>query len=163
MKIKRQIIVDASADKVWSVLGHKYDRVSDWASSVLESNGKFVTQRGIEAPFSGRKCQTTIGSFDEEIIDYDEQKMMLAYTAKGDKMPFFVVRLANNWLVTSINENQSRIDMRMEMHLLPFFNLIMTPIMKMQMGKVVDVVVEDLKHYVESDLPHPRKLKSLTK
>lgn len=38
MKIEKQIIVDAPADKVWEVLGHKYDLVSEWASSVLESS-----------------------------------------------------------------------------------------------------------------------------
>ena len=162
MKIEQQIIVDASADKAWEILGHKYDRVSEWASSILESSGKHILPSDIQAPFSGRKCKTTLGSFDEQIISYDEQKMMLAYTAKGDKMPFFVKQMANNWSVTSLGKNRAQIDMRMEIDILPVFSLIMSPIMKMQMVKVTGEVIEDLKHFVETDRPHPRKAEILT-
>lgn len=89
--------------------------------------------------------------------------MMLAYTAKGDKMPFFVKQLANNWSVTSLGKKRSQVDMRMEVDILPVFNLIMSPLMKMQMGKVAGKSIEELKHFVETDRPHPRKLAVLTK
>lgn len=163
MKITKQITVNASAENVWDVLGHKYDRVSEWASSVLESYGKPVTASTNKAPFAGRKCQTTLGGFNEDIVTYDEQKMKLAYSATGDKMPFFVKQLVNNWSITPVNANRSRIDMRLEMDLLPVFNLIMAPMMKMQMGKVLEESIEELKYFVETGKPHPRKLEMSTK
>ena len=71
--------------------------------------------------------------------------------------------LVNNWSITPINANRSRIDMRLEMKLLPVFNLVMAPMMKMQMGKVAKESIEELKYFVETGKPHPRKLEMSTK
>ena len=50
--------------------------------------------------------------------------------------------------------------MLMSARLLFPFNLVMTLPMKLQIGKLLTFAVEELKHYVETGKPHPRKVKA---
>lgn len=163
MQIKKQFTVNASADRLWEIMGLQFDRVSDWASSIHDSQGRNsgIVPQG--APCSGRVCETSMGSFQEKILKYDERKKMISYDAKGDKMPFFVKHLENNWTFTPLAGGQCKVEMRMEMSLLPVFNLLMKPMMRMQMGGVIDQVIEELTYFAENGTPHPRKLEAQQK
>ncbi|MDJ0705309.1 MAG: SRPBCC family protein [Leptolyngbyaceae cyanobacterium MO_188.B28] len=158
MQIKQQFTINVSADKVWEILGRQYAQVSEWASAVhasQERNSGVIPQN---APCSGRICETDLGGFKETITQYDERGKVVSYTAQGDKMPFFVKNLANTWKVTPLGKDQSRVDMCMEISILPVFNLVMGPMMRMQMGGVSKKVTEELQHFAEKGVPHPRKL-----
>lgn len=163
MQIKRQFTVNTSADKVWQILGHHFDRVADWASGVYVSQGKPSARVLPDAPYSGRVCETVIGYLDETITRYDEKERIVAYIAKSKKMPFFVKHLSNHWTETLLNNNQCRVEMCMETALLPVFNLIMAPVMRMQLNPVIEETIEELKYFAENGLPHPRKLEARQK
>jgi len=160
MQIKRQFTVNTSADTVWEILGHHFDRVADWASGVYVSQGNPSARVLPNAPYSGRVCETVIGRFDETITRYDERKRVVAYIAKGEKMPFFVKQLSNHWTVNPLSDNQCRVDMCMEASLLPVFNLIMAPVMRMQFNTVLGESIEELKYFAENNIPHPRKVEA---
>ncbi|MEM7716033.1 MAG: SRPBCC family protein [Cyanobacteria bacterium P01_A01_bin.68] len=163
MQIKRQFTVNASADRLWEIMGQEFGQVSHWASSIHDSQGR-NTGRVLEgAPCSGRVCETAMGNFKEQIHTYDESSKTLAYDAKGDKMPFFVKRLANNWTFTPLSEGKCKVDMRMEIGLLPVFNLLMAPMMRIQMGGVIEQIIEELSYFAENGTPHPRKLEAQQK
>ena len=51
----------------------------------------------------------------------------------------------------------------MEVSLLPVFNLIMGPLMKMRMSGVVNQTIEELAYFAENDAVHPRKLEAQQK
>lgn len=163
MQIKKQFTVNASADRLWEIMGLQFDRVSDWASSIHDSQGRNsgIVPQGL--PFSGRVCQTSMGSFQEKILKYDEHKKMISYDAKGDKMPFFVKHLANNWTFTPLGGGKCKVDMCMEISILPVFDLLMGPMMRMQMGGTIDQVIEELTYFAENGTPHPRKLEAQQK
>ncbi|NER82350.1 MAG: SRPBCC family protein [Leptolyngbya sp. SIO1D8] len=158
MQIKRQFTVNASADRLWEIMGLQFTDVSHWASDIYASRGRNngIIPQG--APCSGRVCETSLGSFKEQILQYDEQRKMISYDAKGDKMPFFVKHLANNWTFTPLAGGKCKVDMCMEISLLPVFNLLMGPMMRMQMGGVINQVIEELTYFAENGIPHPRKL-----
>ncbi|MEM9157034.1 MAG: SRPBCC family protein [Cyanobacteria bacterium P01_F01_bin.33] len=160
MEIKRQVIINASADKVWNILGPQYDRVAEWVSTVQVSRSHDSGAVLPHAPISGRVCETDLGPFQETITQYDEGERILAYQAQGEKMPFFVKQLSNHWTVTPLNNSQSRVDMRAEISLLPVFGLMMGPIMRMQMGGILTNATEELKYFAEKGVPHPRKLEA---
>ncbi|MEM7727388.1 MAG: SRPBCC family protein [Cyanobacteria bacterium P01_A01_bin.45] len=160
MQIKQQVTINTSADLIWEILGPRYDRVAEWASSVHTSekrNNDVIPQN---APCSGRVCETDLGSFKENITRYDESKKIISYNAQGEKMPFFVKQLANTWTVTPITNNQAKVDMCMEISIMPVFNLVMGPMMRMQMSGVAKKAIEELKYFVENSAPHPRKLEA---
>jgi len=160
MQIKRQFTVDTSADTVWEILGQDFGRVADWASGVYVSQGNTSARVLPDAPYSGRVCETVIGRFNETITRYDERERVVSYIAKGEKMPFFVKQLSNHWTVTPLSDNQCRVDMCMEASLLPVFNLIMAPMMRMQFIGVIQKTTEELKYFAENNIPHPRKVET---
>ncbi|MEM8964196.1 MAG: SRPBCC family protein [Acidobacteriota bacterium] len=160
MHINRQITIDAPIDQVWDVLGHRYDQVDRWASSVSHSAPSAVGQPLDGAPVAGRVCQTELGPFKESIFEYDENKNVLAYRASGSKMPFFVKDLRNRWSLNKVDDTRTEVDMAMSAELAFPFNLIMSLPMKTQFARVLDFAIEELKHYVETGNPHPRKVQA---
>ncbi|MEM9292886.1 MAG: SRPBCC family protein [Acidobacteriota bacterium] len=160
MQIQRQITIDASPEEVWQVLGHQFDQVSLWASSVSHSAARSDGKRVSSAPASGRVCETDLGPFRESILEFDEERKVLAYEASGEKMPSFVHNLKNRWSLTALSGSRTRVDMLMTADLAFPFRLFMPPLMKLQMGRVLSFAIEELKHYVETGQPHPRKVKA---
>lgn len=152
-----------SAERVWDILGHQYDRVAEWASGVHASESRNSDVALQNAPCYGRICETDLGGFRETITRYDERGKALSYSAQGDKMPFFVKQLANNWTVTPLSNHQARVEMCMEVSILPVFNLVMGPMMRMQLGGMAKQVAEELKYFAENGVPHPRKLEAQRK
>ncbi|MCJ8278646.1 MAG: hypothetical protein MJK14_01520 [Rivularia sp. ALOHA_DT_140] len=59
-----------------------------------------------------------------------------------------------------MSDNQCRVDMCMEAALLPVFNLIMAPMMRMEFSTVLGETIEELKYFAENGVPHPRKLEA---
>ena len=163
MTIDKTIRVDAPADKVWRVLAHQFHDAAAWASALHHSGPREAGPTPGDAPFaqSGRACDTTLGPFRETIQHYDERAMTYGYTAEGDKMPFFVKSLQNDWTVTSDGPGRSTVTMALEARLLPVFAQLMGPVLKRQFDTVVAETTEELKYYVEHDAPHPRKVDAM--
>ncbi|MEA5464739.1 SRPBCC family protein [Leptothoe sp. PORK10 BA2] len=163
MQVKQQMIINATAERVWDILGHQYGNIAQWASGVHASKGHNVSATLQDAPYSGRICETNLGALKETITRYDEREKILSYNAQGDKMPFFVRGLSNTWVVTSLGNDKAQVDMCMEASLLPVFNLIMGPVMQIQMGGILKQSIEELRYFAENNVPHPRKLEAQQK
>jgi len=163
MRITRETVVEASADFIWTVLGPRYAEADKWASSVQRSSGLGAPAVGAAAgaPCTGRVCETQLGRFEETIERYDEANREIAYSARGEKMPFFVRRLVNHWKVVPDGPGRSRVQMELVVTLAFPFNLLMALPMRLQMGGVLRKAHEELKYFVENDeTPHPRKLQA---
>ena len=162
MTIDKTIQINAPTEKVWGVLGHQFHDAAKWASSLTHSAPREAGPLAGDAPFAqnGRACETSLGPFRETIQHYDERAMSYGYTAEGDKMPFFVKSLQNNWTVKPNGPNRSTVVMEMKAKLLPVFAQLMGPIMKRQFDKVLSETTDDLKYYVEHDRPSPRKVEA---
>lgn len=163
MKIKQQVTINTSANKVWEILGPQYANASEWVSGVHVSEGRNSSMRTGNAPCSGRVCETDLGPFKESITLYDESTMSIAYSAQGEKMPFFVKQVSNSWKVTPLSKNTAKVDMCAEVSIMPVFRLVMGPMMRLQMGGILKNAVEELKYYAEKGRPHPRKLEAQRK
>jgi len=74
MKIRKQMTIDASAERVWKILGPNDVRAGDWASAVYVSSAKPIALKVAAAPVAGRTCQTSLGQFTESIEAYDESR-----------------------------------------------------------------------------------------
>ncbi len=147
--ISKEIEIDASVERAWEVLGDEFTQVCAWASGVTHSSGDN----------SIRTCQTSIGPIEETVTRFDPVRKGVSYTAKANKMPFFVTHLGNNWDLESLGKNRSKLKMRMEMKLIPPFNIFPGPLMRIKMSKLLDETLEEFKYYVETRKPHPRKTK----
>ncbi|MFL4470068.1 SRPBCC family protein [Tateyamaria armeniaca] len=159
MKIRKILTVNAPPDAVWEILGPNYVRAGDWASSVYVSGARPGTPKVAGAPAAGRTCETSLGPFSETIEAYDEERRHVEYSATGDKMPGFMKGLRNAWTVRP-KGGVSEVEMELNADIAFPFNVLMSPMMRLQFGKVLREATEELKHYAETGKPHPRKLKA---
>jgi len=160
MKITKSIRIEASADRVWEVLGPNYDRAGDWASAVYVSRARPGEPKAAGAPYAGRLCETSLGGITETIEYYDPKGRRLSYSATGDKMPGFLRSLVNRWSIEPTGPGSSQVVMEMTADIKPPFNLLMGWMMRMQFNKVLSQSIEEFKHFVETGTPHPRKVKA---
>ena len=73
MKVNRQLTINASADKLWQILGDDYAKVGDWTTQVLSSAPNPDLPVG-----QGRVCETDgFGDAKETITHYDEKRREL--------------------------------------------------------------------------------------
>lgn len=164
MQIQKEIMINAPIDKVWQAVGPEFAESGKWGS-ILASSKPTKSSGPSGAPCSGRVCQTNngMGGFTETLVHYNEMSKELAYTAKGDKMPDFVKGLRNHWKLKPVDAKRTKILTNLEMNVGFPFSIFPGPMMKMQMGKMLQMGLEELKYYVENGEPHPRKTQALQK
>jgi hypothetical protein len=165
--------IAASADRVWDVIGPGFDRIGEWATAIPASvaipadrSGPGVGPGGeglpvaaaIEAPVLGRVCQTGIRlvpQVTETLIAYDDANHTLTYQASG--MPTFVTLACNTWTVAPIDPNRCRVSLRAQFHTRGPIGLLGRWAILAQTRRTSRHLAEDLRHYVETGTPSPRK------
>ena len=160
MNIKKEILVDKPVEEVWDVLGNQFGDAYLWATGLYHSSG-YGDPELTGATCSNRACNTNQGHIDEVLRKFDPQNHTLQYEViKG--FPFFVKSGINTWsLHKTMSETKVSIDFTLETKGL--VGAIMNPMMKMQMNKIIENVLNDFKHYVETGTPSPSKAKENAK
>ncbi len=163
MNIRQQITIDAPLEHVWNLVANQFDAIGDWVSPVHSSSKRPGPARIDGAPCAGRVCNTEMGPITEEITEFDATNGVIAYSAEGERMPFFVRTMHNRWTLKRRIDATTDVEMHIEARLLPPFGLLMGPIMKMQMGKMSGFAMEEIKHYAETGRVHARKAMAQSK
>jgi len=157
MNVNRQINVNASASELWHILADKYDKVGEWTSAIPDSAPNPDLPEG-----QGRVCTTSnFGITKETITHMDEAEQSFGYNVDIPEGPFFIQGVDNTWRVEPNGEINTTVFMQAQVQLLPVFAQLMSPILKRQMAKRVDKILEELKYYAETGQIHPRKQEQL--
>ena len=144
MEVTRQISINASADKLWKILGTDFDDISTWASRMLKSSGN--TELG---PKGGREVVTVeYGEATETLYQFDEAQRELAYTVQGPNLPPVIKDVTTGWRVESTGDNQALVHLTFGATLL---NPEMGDMVKEQLGQGLDKLMPELKYYAEND------------
>ena len=164
MQVRRRIVVNQSIDSVWQVVAIDFDKIGDIITAVNSSALDHTIQPLVEgAPAGGRVCSTdNLGEIKEIITRFDERKKLLSYQADVSGLPKFVKNLENNWSLNSLGDNKTEIKMRIEGNLAGI-GVLMTPVMKVWLGKIGQKTLEEVKYYAETGKIHPRKVEALQK
>ena len=157
MKFSKDIIINASAEKVWDILGHKFADVGQWARSVSKSVVNNNAQKVNNSPVGGRLCDTSIGNISEEFTAYDEEKMTFSFKGVITSKVFTNVISTNT--VSAINDNTSKVTVTPNVDL-TWIGVIMSPLIRLNLSKTLNEVLKDLKYFAENDKPSPQKLAS---
>jgi hypothetical protein len=160
MVIEKEIIIKNSIENTWKILGHEFAHPYRWASSVNHSEG---SGKAIETTqCDERACQTSMGNIKEKLTHYSDSETHLSYLIT-EGMPFFVVKAGNDWRLIKIDANFTKLRIQMSIEMKGIIGFIMKPLMRFQMNKVAQVLVEEFAYYVETGKPHPRKIKAQKK
>ena len=146
MEIKRQVTVNASADKVWNILGTDFNNMSEWSSFVLESEAI----PGLP-PGSGRLLNTKeLGEVVETIYKYDDDKRELAFILEGKKMPFFMRKTDSTWRVKPQGDARSGLEVQFDVTVMPVFKQLLSGMMSKMLTERTDMIIGQLKYFAET-------------
>jgi hypothetical protein len=143
--------VAAPADAVWEVVGRRFDRIGEWATAIRAST----------AVPGGRVCTTgvrLVPRVTETLVAYDETNRTLTYEASG--MPSFVTTVRNTWTVTPLDERRCHVTLKARFDTRGLRGLLGRWAILAQVGRTSRYLAEDLRHYVETGRPSPRKQRS---
>lgn len=154
-----QIEINAPIEKVWEALAVDYAGIGKWASGVnhvIESSGEGSTAK--------RFCEISAAGFNdtrERVIKYEPENHYFEYELY-EGLPGFVKysinkdrleRKGDKTLWTSSND----------MYVGGFMGLTMKGVMRKSLVNVLKNKAEELKHFVETERPHPRKQEAMAK
>ena len=150
MKVQQQININASADKVWKILGTDFGAVDEWAARMLDSQGDKAL-----GPKGGRVVQTVeYGEATETLYQFDDKKRELAYTVEAAGIPPVLSDVTTGWRVEPQGDDQAAAE-------ITFAGKLADPAMSdMLHGRLqegLDKLLPELKYYAENDQPHPNK------
>ena len=160
MRIIKQLTVNKPIEQVWEVLGNQFGEIDKWASLIHQSemSGE-STMPGMS--HSIRSTETTGGPTKQELTAFDPDKHTIAYKAIAGT-PGFFKSVNAAWSLAKKEDNTTALTLDFEV-LFKGLGIILTPIVKMKLGKVGDELLDDFKFYVENGKPHERKLAAIAK
>ncbi|MBL8680486.1 MAG: SRPBCC family protein [Myxococcales bacterium] len=163
MELHNEIVIEAPAERVWRALGERFMHVSEWAAPIEascpigeQSPGVGVTRACTIAPFGPFDA----GIVKERLTRFDADAMAFEYEAL-EGMPRFIERAVNRWSVESIDAHRSRVRIHATVSLRGAMRLFGW-LFAWQMRSAGSLVAEELKHFVETGQPHPRKQAALS-
>ena len=161
MEFKKEIIIEQPISQVWEVLGNQFGDAYKWASGLNHSKS-FGTPQIEAAHCNNRACELPTGNIKEVLRKFDPENFILEYEVI-EGFPFFVDTAINNWQLSSIGSNKTKVNMHLVVKTKGFVGAVMGPMMKLQLNKQIATIPQDLKHYVETGKPSPHKAKELQK
>ena len=161
VSIERTTVINAPLEHLWKVSADEFEHIDRWDGNVKSSHPSGNTV--VNAPVGGRVCNLYSGGKTvERFIEFDNSKYTFTYEI-AEGLPGFVISARNTWLHEAVAGNKTKLTMRVVMRVKGILGRIMQCPMKLQMGKVLGTAQEELKHYIETGQPHPRKRKKMNK
>jgi hypothetical protein len=156
--------INAPADKLWRILGDGFADIDQWYSLVSESRAfEGEIPEGLmvapEAPVPGRVTVTSLATATEILTAYSNAERTFTFDALD--MPFFI-KVARNTTTVRESGDGAVATMLLEIELLGPFK-VMNEAMAKRMTKSLGGVLEELKHYAETDTLPPAKKEALAK
>lgn len=166
MKLIKKVEINQPIDKVWKVWAEEFDKVQDWMAVVVHSFEKKEGNTPSGSPMIGRVCEFS-GKSDgpkvlEDILLYDKDNYRLDVKVVPRNVP---LPLKYNLLKSSLKEiSNHKTEMTLDINpSIGWTGYLLYPVLKRGLSKSFNELLEELKHYVETGKPHPRKLKKLQK
>ncbi len=160
MIIQKEIIINKNVHDAWNLLGPRFGDIYLWASTINHTEIKGEGKNG--APCSERGCDTTLGGIKEKLLEYSANEHLVKFDIYQG-LPPMAKNALNTWQVTVVSKEKSKFTIKSDVALKGIMGLIMQPMMKLMMGKMVKEMTEDFKFFVENGEPSKAKLKAMRK
>lgn len=164
MELTKRITVNQPIEKLWQILAVEFAAIGNWTTTVALSppHSTAASLRDGTAA-EGRVCSVAgLGEITETITRYDERNKVLSYTAEASGMLSPANGLTNTWSLRAITPDATEVTTRVEGNMSGVMTLI-TPLLKVQIHRLGDRLLQELKYYAETGTIHPQKRKALRK
>jgi hypothetical protein len=161
MKINKELSIGKPVEEVWEVLGNQFGEIDKWASLIHHSevSGE-ASLPGVS--YSVRSTDTAGGPTKQELTSFNPGQYSLSYKAIAGT-PFFFKAVRAKWSLAKKDDDSTKLDLDFEVEFKGLIGVILSPIIKIKLGKVGDELLDDFKYYLENGKPHPRKLAAVAK
>ncbi len=156
MILNRKTTINKSIMDVWEVLGNQFGEISNWSSLISESKVYGDSKLG-GLTYSKRETNTTRGITVQEMTSFNPEQYSLSYKALSGT-PFFIKSTNAEWVLSKLNEGSTQLNMSVDIQTKGILGFILSPIVKIKLGKLGDELVDDFKYFLENGNPHPRKV-----
>ena len=156
MNIKKKITINKSIEDVWEVLGNQFGEISIWSSLISESK-VYGDSKLAGLNFSKRETNTSQGITVQEMTSFNPEQYTLSYKALSGT-PSFIKSTNAKWFLSKLNEGSTQLNINIDIQTKGILGFILSPIVKIKLGKLGDDLVDDLKYFLENGNPHPRKV-----
>lgn len=156
--VKKELVINADINAVWEVMGTQFTRVHLWSTNFKDSKaGGKPKLPGLD--YLHRITQTDRGETIQELDEFDSDNYRLTYhISKG--APEIAKTALGIWSLAPIESNTTRVILEFKLETNGFKGFLMSPVIKLKLGKSAIEIAEELKFYVENGAPHPRKIES---
>lgn len=103
-----------------------------------------------------------MGAIEETMLAYSATDHTLKYVVK-EGMPKMVRYASNHWELIDLGNGKTKLKMKLEMKTGGLMGAMMKGMMKKKMTKLSAEIAEEFKYYVETGMPHARKVKANSK
>jgi hypothetical protein len=155
--LKRELTIHKNTDEVWGVVGKQFGEVHLWSSNFKDSKpGGDKQFEGID--YSYRATVTDRGETIQLLDAFDSENYSLAYhITKG--MPGIAKSASGVWSLKPLKNNQTTVVIEFEMEVKNILGYLVSPLIKLKIGKSAEEIAEELKYYMETGKAHPRNKK----
>jgi hypothetical protein len=152
--VKRELTINKNIDEVWEVLGKQFGEVHLWSSNFKDSKpGGDKKFDGID--YSFRATITDRGETIQLLDAFDPGNYRLAYhITKG--MPGIAKSASGIWSLKPLENNQVTVVIEFDMEIKNMLGYLLSPLVKLKIGKAADEIAEELKYYMENGKAQPR-------
>jgi hypothetical protein len=156
--VKKELAIDKKVEDVWEVMGNQFAQVHLWSTNFKDSKPG-GTSKFTGLAYSKRITETDRGTTIQELDAFDATSYSLAYHISSGA-PSIAKHASAVWSLKSDGANATTVVLEFNMETQGFLGFLMTPMIKLGMGKSAVEIADDLKHYVETGTASPRKVKS---
>lgn len=161
MQLQDSITINASADDVWEIVAHQFERVGEWSSAVVSSAVNTAATAPEGAHVGGRVCEVPgIGDLKETFTAYSEQDKQFTFVVTG--MPSFITLAQNTVTVRPVSASASELSLNIQMET-NAIGKVMGPMFRIRLKSTLDGFLTELKAYAETGAISNKKRKQLAK
>ena len=157
MNIKREITIEKPISEVWEVLANQFGEIDKWASIISKSEVSGPAIDGTD--YSIRTTMTAKGETKQQLTSFEPDKHSISYKSISGTPPI-VKQVFAEWTLNKKGENSTALSLDFKANL-NVIGAILSPIVKVKFGKVGDILLDDLTHYIENGKPSSNKMKSM--
>ena len=156
--VKKELSINDNVSNVWAVMGEQFGEVHLWSSNFKDSKPGGIKQfEGIN--YSQRITVTDRGETIQVLDAYDSTNYRLAYhITKG--LPGIAKTAEGIWSLKPMQNKQTMVVLEFNMESKNMLGYLLSPIIKLKLGKSAEEIAEELKYYIENGSAHPRNVET---
>lgn len=163
LRIANTYTIDASAERLWEILVEEFTDVASWASGLDASgaNPNLPASEGDDP--TGRSCVVPgLGATDERITVFDPAKRTFGYSVQAERIPSFVHGMENVWTLVPRGPERTEVRQVLQAEVRGIGNVV-RPMMRLQFGRLLGAIQEDLRAYAVTGQVSERKAEELAR